>query len=202
MPTEKNTLELTREEIKSKWDSIHSKADKAARPDACHVLQAWTHLLPSEGRALDLACGMGGNALFLAECGFNTTAIDISSVAIDAIEDRQHPLIETRCQPVVAAGLEKAAFDIIVVSNYLDRNICDALVDALAPGGILLYQTFVQDKVDPEMGPKNPAYLLASNELLRLFASLKVLVFSDPGCQGDVKAGIRNQSFLVAQRSK
>ena len=172
------------------------------RPDACHVLQAYSHLLPSEGRALDLACGMGGNSLFLAERGFNTTAIDISSVAINAIEDRRHPLIDCRCEPVAAAGLEKTAFDIIVVSNYLDRDICNAITDALAPGGILLYQTFVQDKVDPAAGPKNPAYLLESNELLRLFSNLKVLVFSDPGCQGDINAGIRNQSFLVAQVNK
>ena len=87
------------------------------------------------------------------------------------------------------------------MSNYLDRGICDALVNAIAPGGLLFYQTFVQDKANPEVGPQNPDYLLSSNELLALFSDLTVLVFSDQGCQGDTEKGIRNQSFLVAQRS-
>ena len=189
-------------ETKQKWDSIHSKADVLVEPSACHVLTDNAHLLPKKGHALDIACGLGGNALFLAERSFNTLAIDISSVAIQHINNRQHPLIDARCESVNASVLISAAFDIIVVSNYLDRTICDAISDALAPGGLLFYQTFVQDKADPEAGPKNPDFLLVENELLELFASLKVLVFSDLGRQGDTETGIRNQSYLVAQRNQ
>lgn len=189
-------------QTKQKWDNIHSKADVLVKPSACDVLTDYKHLLPKEGHALDIACGLGGNALFLAESGFNTMAIDISSVAIQHINNRQHPLIDARCESVNASVLTIAAFDIIVVSNYLDRTICDAISDALAPGGLLFYQTFVRDKADPEAGPKNPDFLLKANELLELFASLKVLVFSDLGRQGDVETGNRNQSYLVAQSNQ
>ena len=189
-------------EVKRKWDSIYSKSVSSAAPDACHVLTRYTYLLPEEGRALDIACGRGGNALFMAGRGFNTIAIDISSVAIDSIQERQHPLIDARCEPVDATSLEKATFDIIVISNYLDRSICTAIADALAPGGLLFYQTFVLDKVNPEAGPTNPDYLLEANELLTLFSGLKVRAFSDHGSQGDPDKGFRNQSCLVAQRSK
>ena len=188
-------------EIKKKWDSIHAKAGTFKKPDACYVLKSYAHLLPEDGNAIDVACGLGGNALFLAERGFNTTAIDISSVAIESIRDRQHPLIDARCESVDSTALDKSLLDVIVVSNYLDRGICDALVNAIAPGGLLFYQTFVQDKANPEVGPQNPDYLLSSNELPALFSDLTVLVFSDQGCQGDTEKGIRNQSFLVAQRS-
>lgn len=188
-------------ETKQKWDSIHSKADVLVEPSACHVLTDNAHLLPKKGHALDIACGLGGNALFLAERSFNTLAIDISSVAIQRIKNRQHALIDARCESVDATVLTKAAFDLIVVSNYLDRAICNAISDALAPGGLLFYQTFVRDKADPEVGPKNPDFLLKENELLELFASLKVLVFSDPGRQGTMEKGVRNQSYLVAQNN-
>ena len=186
-------------DAKKKWDGIHSKADPSVVPDPCHVLKTYGHLMPQTGLALDLACGMGGNAMFLAQHGFKTTAIDISSVAIDAVQGRQHPLIDARCEFLSAASLEKAAFNIIVVSNYLDRGLCGAIADALVPDGLLFYQTFVQDKANQESGPKNPEYLLESNELLTLFQKLKVLVFSDQGSQGDIDRGFRNQSYLVAQ---
>lgn len=187
-------------ETKQKWDKIHAKADACVKPAACHVLTDNTHLLPKEGVALDIACGLGGNALLLAEYGFNAIAVDISSVAIEQIKSRQHPLIDARCESVEACGLAPASFNVIVVSNYLDRTICDAISDALMPGGLLFYQTFVQDKANAEVGPRNPDYLLKENELLELFASLKVLVYSDLGRQGNTEAGFRNQSCLVAQR--
>ena len=183
---------------KHKWDKIHARADATVTPSPCYALTRYQHLLPTDGYALDLACGLGGNALCLADLGYETLAIDISSVAIRAIEDRKHPKIHTRCEAIVRDSLEDNRFGIIVVSNYLDRSLCNAITAALAPGGVLVYQTFVQEKANPDAGPSNPEYLLASNELLTLFASLKVLVFSDQGRFGLTNSGFQNQSYLVA----
>jgi len=187
-------------DAKQKWDRIHAKSDTSLQPEPCYALTTYQHLVSQTGRALDLACGLGGNAFALADRGYKTTALDISSVAIERINQRQHALISARCEPADAGALCAATFDIIVVSNFLDRSLCPAITAALKPGGVLFYQTFVQDKADTSAGPSNPDYLLERNELLLLFKDLEVLAFSDQGCHGDTGKGLRNQSFLVATR--
>ena len=184
-----------------KWDRIYAAADTHTRIQACHVLNNFAYLLPDNGTALDLACGLGGNALFLAERALHTTAMDISSVAIEKLDAQQHPLINVRCVDIDSTVLKKSTYDVIVVSNYLDRGIVDAIMQAITPGGLLFYQTFVLDKTEPEKGPGNGAFLLKANELLSLFNELQVLAFSDLGTWGDAARGFRNQSYLVARRS-
>lgn len=185
---------------REKWDRIYKQSDPGVIPAACEVLLEFQHLLPSSGTALDVACGLGGNALFLAEYGLNVTATDISAVAIERINQWQHPLVVTRCLAINSLLMREVKYDVIVVSRYLDRSICAALMSALRSGGLLFYQTFTRDKVNSDEGPSNPEYLLASNELLSLFKELKVLAFSDQGKVGTLSNGFRNQSYLVAQR--
>lgn len=192
--------ELTEKKSQEKWDRIYNKADASVAPSACEVLTEYQHLIPSSGSALDIACGLGGNSLFLAERGFNVTAIDISAVAIERIEAYQNARIQTRCCAIDRAALKDLCCDIIVVSRYLDRQICSALIDSLLPGGLLFYQTFTQEKAIPGAGPSNPEFLLSANELLSLFAGLKVLAFTDQGKVGTLTLGFRNQSYLVAQK--
>ena len=184
-----------------KWDRIYTASDTHTRIQACHVLENFAYLLPDSGTALDLACGLGGNALFLAEHGLHTTAMDISSVAIEKLNTQQHPLINVRCVDIDSTVLKNSAYDVIVVSNYLDRKIADAIVQAITPGGLLFYQTFVLDKTEMEKGPGNAAFLLKANELLSLFSDMQVLAFSDLGTCGNPASGFRNQSYLVAQRA-
>ncbi len=186
------------ERIRDKWDRIYLKKDTTAIPEPCYVLSEFKYLLPSSGRALDVACGLGGNALFLARAGLETTAIDISAEAIKKVAGFKHSLIDARCEAIDLDSVK--LYDVIVVSHFLDRSISMAIKDALAPGGLLFYQTFVLDKTDVNCGPGSPAYLLESNELLSLFSGLKVLVYSDLSTVGDASYGQRNQSYLVAQR--
>lgn len=189
------------DEVRRKWDHIYAKKDTDYTPEPCDALSLHNYLLPVTGKAIDLACGLGGNALFLADRGLSTTAVDISSVALEKLARRQHALIETLCADINAESIASSEYDVIVVSNYLDRTICAAISNALVPGGLLFYQTFVLNKVTPETGPGNPDYLLKPNELLSLFEKLEVKVFSDLGIVGDPALGLRNQSYLVAQRS-
>jgi 2-polyprenyl-3-methyl-5-hydroxy-6-metoxy-1,4-benzoquinol methylase len=88
-------------------------------------------LLPLSGRALDLACGLGENALLLAKQGLTTEAWDISSVALQKLQAKSVSnalSIKTfTCEITVDSFLPKV-FDVIVISRFLDRSICDAIM--------------------------------------------------------------------------
>lgn len=179
---------------RDKWNRIYSGRDGLGEPAS--VLTRYAHLLPRTGMALDLAAGPGANARWLADHGLTTEAWDISDVAMGRIS---HPGVTARARDVKTDPPDPGSFDVIVVSRFLERSICPALIQAMRPGGLLCYQTFVQDK--PEgVGPSNPAFLLQPGELLRLFAGLHVLAFHDEGQVGDTDAGLRNESLLVARR--
>lgn len=183
------------------WETRYSNVS-GETAQAAPVLQRYPHLLPPDGDALDVACGLGGNTLLLAGRGLRVTAWDISSRAIAAVQAHAERLglaLEAQVRDVEARPPAPASFDVITVSRFLARPLCPYLRDALRPGGVLYYQTFVRAKV-AQTGPANLDYLLDDNELLTLFAGLRVLVYSDEGTQGDVQRGVRNEAWLIAQR--
>lgn len=185
---------------KSKWDLIYSQ--KTGVPTASKVLLENQHLLPENGVVLDLACGQGGNALLLAKRGLDVIAWDASSVAIKQLErsatDRALK-INAQVRDVLQNPPEEQSLDVLVVSFFLERTLCSALMDALRPGGLLFYQTYCQRKVS-EQGPRNVEFLLADNELLHLFSSLRSRVYREESVLGDVDSGWRNQALLVAEK--
>ena len=189
------------DKIREKWDQRYSTAEgKSALPSA--VLDENRHLLPAGGKALDMACGRGGNALLLARSGFDVHAWDISPVAIRSLEETagQEGLnITTEVRDVIQQPPGAGTFDVITVSYFLERDLALPVSQALRHGGLLFYQTFIRDKVSPE-GPDNPDFLLAENELLDLFSSLCVRVYREEGSIGDPQRGFRNEAMLVAQR--
>jgi len=190
------------ETVQQKWDKRHQQKDTPLEPS--RSLSENAHLLPMKGTALDLACGLGGNALFLAKRGLDVSAWDISPVAInalDAVAQNADLTLNLEVSDVEQRKWEQNRFDVIVVSRFLERSLCEKISSALKIGGLLYYQTFVQDKV-ADIGPRNPDYLLELNELLRLFPSLKVIVYREEGCIGDVAKGFRNEALLVAQKFK
>jgi len=185
----------------ARWDTIYSRADAAEATEPAAVLRENAHLLPAQGRALDLACGRGGNALFLAARGLDTSAWDISAVVIGALAEHARRAglpLEARVRDVVAEPPAPGSFDVIVVSRFLDRSIAPAIAAALRPGGLLFYQTFIAEAASGA-GPRNPAYRLGRNELLRLFPALHVLVYREEGRTGDLSQGLRDEALLVAQ---
>ncbi|GAB4352485.1 MAG: methyltransferase domain-containing protein [Gammaproteobacteria bacterium] len=185
----------------AKWNARYREA-RPGTVEAAQVLRDYDHLLPAKAVALDLACGLGGNALFLARRGFEVWAWDISPVAIEklraaAAEARLNVTAEVR--DVLRAPPEPDRFDVIVVSRFLERDLMPALLAALKPEGLLFYQTFTRERVD-ESGPGNDAYRLATNELLRLCDGLRVLLYREEGRVGDIGRGFRNEAMVVAQR--
>jgi tellurite methyltransferase len=188
-------------ELQEKWDRIYSRDEPGRQPPA-PVLTDNAFLLPSAGIALDLASGLGANAIFLAEHGLKVTAFDISSAAIEklnAYARHRRLAIEARQEAVTPASLPSSAFDVIVISRFLDRPLKDGIIEALKPGGLLFYQTFTRLKVAAE-GPTNPAYLLATNELLDLFSPLRTVYYRENAAIGDIGQGLRNEAQFIGQK--
>ena len=185
-----------------KWNLRYADADPvAARP--CGALEDYAHLLPAQGRALDLASGLGGNAVFLARRGLDTAAWDVSPVAIAKLRDhaeQQGLSVHAEVRDVQSAPPNPDTFDVIVVSCFLERELAPALARALRPEGLLFYQTWTREAVD-DRGPQNPAFRLAPNELLALFRDLRVIVYREEGLIGDTTRGLRSEAWLVAIRS-
>lgn len=182
------------------WNAHWAEADADVAVPA-EVLAANLHLLPASGRALDLACGLGGNALALARHGLITEGWDLAAAAVAALarvaEARRLPLA-ARCRDVLQAPPGPGQWDVIVCSRFLDRGLCPALAAALKPGGLLFYQTFTRLRPTPG-GPRNPAFLLEEGELLQLFSSLRPVVYREEGLLGDTTRGWRGQALLVAR---
>jgi len=91
---------------------------------------------------------------------------------------------------VTAQPPQAETFDVIVVSRFLERDICADIAAALKPNGVLFYQTFVH-------GLSNPDYLLAPDELLSLFKELDVLEYYEPAKDTNGKA----EAHMIAKRN-
>jgi 2-polyprenyl-3-methyl-5-hydroxy-6-metoxy-1,4-benzoquinol methylase len=184
-----------------KWNLLYNQADVT---DCCaaKVLTENYFLLPSTGTALDLACGLGANALYLAQQGLAVTAWDISNVAIDKLKlnaATQRLTINACQENIRVESFAKCCFDVIVVSRFLDRALSDAIIGAMKPNGLLFYQTFNREKTN-RVGPNNPDYLLAEGELCRLFAKLKLVFYTDYALIGDTLQGLRNEAQFIGQK--
>lgn len=163
------------------------------------MLRRQRHCLPSQGRALDYACGLGGNALLFSEVGLESHAWDISAVAIQALEARQSSINAAVRDLSSGSSLQASSFDVIAVSYYLDRAQLPSLCRALRPGGLLFYETYNRDRAAGK-GPSNPDFLLRQGELLQCFQGLQVLFYEELWGV-ETACGESGLSRLVARRA-
>ena len=185
---------------KTKWNERYRDATGALQP--ARVLRENLHLLPASGHALDLACGLGGNAILLAQQGLEVTAWDSSDVAIAALQataEKQQLAIQAEVRDVETHPPGPETFDVMVVSYFLERAIVPDLIQAMKPGGLIYYQTFIRQRVS-ERGPQRAAYRLADQELLQLFSEFQVLFYREEGRVGDVQQGFRDEAMLVGRK--
>lgn len=145
-------------------------------------------------RVLDVAAGGGRHARLFAAAGWPVTAIDRDAdkmAALAAEAARRHWPLTARVHDLEtgAADLGEAAWDLIVVTHYLHRPLMPALVRALAPGGVLLYETFTTAQA-ARGKPTNPAFLLLPGELPRLVAPLEVVRQRDGDVEGRMVASV------------
>jgi tellurite methyltransferase len=188
-------------QIKDKWNQhYHSYPNKHSA--ATEVLFQNQHLLPEQGTALEIACGRGANAICLAENGLVVSAWDISESAIEqlSLHAKEKKLtLNSEVRNVSVQPPSANTFDVIVVSHFLERALMGDIRKAIKSGGLIFYQTFIKEKID-ESGPKNPDYLLDSNELLTIFNDWKIICYREEGKIGNINDGIRNQAMIIAQK--
>jgi len=185
----------------TKWNHRYNTVTSPG--ETSYALREFSYLLPKTGDALDLACGLGADALFLAQHGLHVCAWDSSSVAIEKLQQfalQRNLVVSAQCRDVVAEPPAPSQFDVIIVSHFLDRALCPTIAAALRAGGLLFYQTFCVDKVDASRGPTNPDFLLQKNELLQRFGSLHVVIYQEPSTLGVTTEGLRDRALLIGQK--
>ena len=144
------------------------------------------------GRALDLACGLGRNALYLAERGWLVTALDYSAVAIESLSGRS---IDARVVDLEdpAFRLPVSEYDLVVDILYLQRSLFQQIRNALRPGGIFAGVIAMFDG-DPNVVPMNADYLCQPGELRMVFADWTIRHYHEG------KGHRRNVAEIIAER--
>jgi SAM-dependent methyltransferase len=145
----------------------------------------WAHLVPAGGTVLDVACGLGRHALHFSRLNHPVAIVDRAQAAIESvasqlptgsqcitadIENGPWPFMDSTGQPQQFAG--------VVVTNYLWRALLPTIVASVAPGGVLIYETFAAGN-ETVGKPSRPDFLLQPGELLRACAGLRVVAYED-----------------------
>lgn len=141
----------------------------------------WSHLVPAGGTVLDVACGLGRHSRWFSERNHPVSSVDRSSDAISFVAGMSSRMpIEA-----VLADIENGpwpfagrSFDAVVVTNYLWRPLFPVIVQSVAPGGVLIYETFAAGNASVGK-PSRPDYLLQPGELLTACAGLRVVAYED-----------------------
>jgi SAM-dependent methyltransferase len=118
------------------------------------------------GRALDLACGAGRHAALLAQHGFRTVALDHASAACHRVV-AELTEVDAVVADAAALPLRAASFTVIVVTLFLDRSVLPGLITLLAPGGVLLVETFLVAQHEATGHPRRD-FCLEPGELVHL----------------------------------
>lgn len=139
----------------------------------------WADLVPAGGRVLDLACGGGRHARYFADRGHLVEAVDRDEAVLSSLAGRAG--IHARIADLENAPWPYAEerFHGVVVANYLHRPLFASLLACLAPGGVLIYETFAAGN-ERYGRPSNPDYLLQPGELLEVCRGrLRVIAYED-----------------------
>jgi tellurite methyltransferase len=174
------------EDEKANWEERYSGDGYEPRQIPSTLLIEWVDdFLP--GRALDLACGTGRNALFLAEKGYDVTAIDISPRAIKLAEQ----LAREKGLKIswIVADLDNYAiqglYDLVVISFfYINRNMVTPIINALKRGGMLLYENHMLPP-SPAGEARKHRFHLRPGELRELFKGLKTIRYEERQVDGE-----------------
>jgi tellurite methyltransferase len=195
----------------SKWDAKHRAAATGPRAEPAGFVLELLPLLPL-GPALDLACGTGRHTLLLASRQQAVTAVDSSGVALEILErhtaDSRFAVTHITRPAQIASrrrgiqlwqadlegvNLPSEAFSVVLCVNYLQRSLFSQIERTLAPGGMLLFETYTVAQLDFADGPRNPEYLLQVGELRTAFPGLRHLFYRE------LRAG-KGIASLIAQK--
>lgn len=172
-------------------DQPHAPAAAPAAIAPSEWIQRFAHLLAPGAQVLDVACGRGRHAAWLAGLGHQVTGVDRDAQALAAL-----PAAVTAIQADIEADTEAGwplgaqQFDAVIVTNYLWRPLWPHILGSARAGGVLLYETFAQGNAAYGK-PSRPDFLLAPGELLQVCAGWQVVAY---------ECGQRSQPDRVVQR--
>ena len=179
------------------WDARYRDGDRVPT-DPSPFLLSLDEVLPRAGRAIDIACGAGRHAVWLAQRGLDVTAVDNSIEGLRCASERAAVAgvsIRTRVCDVKTEPLPAGPWDLVLCSYFLERSLFDTFPRLLAPGGLLVFWHATKSNLERHDRP--PAgFLLEDGELAGLAGSLAVLRCDE----GWFDEG-RHEARLVARKS-
>ncbi len=161
---------------RERWERRYKAGERPHDGPPSAILQRWLPRLPL-GRALDLATGLGRNALVLAAAGYRVDAIDISSTCLEEAARRARRLglaVRWIEADLDAYPIPEERYDVVVNAFFLKRGIFGALKAAVKPGGVVVVDTHLRSP-EPDSGPPSPRHRLRRGELMRLFSGWEIL---------------------------
>ena len=158
-----------------KWNERYRSESYPVEPS--EIVKRYFELATGQ-KALDIAAGNGRNALFLAGQGFTVDAVDISDAGLRLFAGK-HPAIHAVCADLDHFDIPAGRYDLIVNIKFLNRRLFPYIREGLAPGGLLIFQTFLDTPAKNKGGPACRDYLLRENELLHAFLSLRIILYKE-----------------------
>ncbi len=182
------------------WDERYRSGEHGMIEPSPLLLKAIADLKP--GRALDIACGVGRHAIFLAKHGWQVTAVDSSRAGIEILQQRAGDVVVSIDTHVV--DLEKGEFqigpdtyDLICDFYYLQRDLFPSMRAGTKPGGRVVAAIHLNDG-NPDAKPHNPAFLLERGELKTLFSDWEITYYREGA--SDEGGHHHDTAYLIARK--
>lgn len=192
-----------RDPRRTSWDERYAAGDWIEADEPAAILREALPWLPSAGVALDMACGAGRNALFLAERGWKVLGVDLSVEGLRILAGRAR---ERRLAVLPVLGdaarfqLRSESVDLVVNTHFLLRSAFPLLRSVLRPGGLVVFETFSVVELDELGGDIRREFALEHGELLQAFSEFQVLLHEEGVFQR--KDGERGLARLVARKPR
>ena len=166
----------------AQWDRRYDRAQYVyGKEPVAFLVYAVDRLRP--GAALDLAAGEGRNAVYLAQRGFEVTAVDVSAKGLEkcaALARERGVTVRTVVADLDTFDLGSQRWDLVTDFYYHDPKLHARVLAALKPGGFFILQNFSSDQPRTnQFGPREPAWLVAPNQLLTAFAGWRIRHYED-----------------------
>lgn len=166
---------------REKWNKKYQKRDYRDKKEPSNILVRWEPQLP-EGKAIDIGCGIGRNALFLANRGYSVDAIDFSEKALEIARNRTRKRnIEVNwiLNDVNKYKFPPQEYNVIIISFFHPQQKLPEIKNSLKEEGIIILENHISTKNKINRGPSNPRFRFEPNELLKVFSDFQIFFYEE-----------------------